>query len=107
MNKKQTKEFLYPIKPASLYDGIQDMDEFIPDHPKLIETRKGKSIIVFQTNSMRGTMGVVVGWVLSKPRKAPGRDMMFVKVCPLTPSERKRYSRRFKKALNGHIEYWT
>ncbi len=105
MRKPKVETFLFPRK-TDRYPGTVDATDCVPFPPKFLKTRSGGTIIVFQTRSLVKAMGVVVGWMLSRPQKARGRDVMTVKVRPLTTEERQNYKDRFRKVLEGHIAYW-
>ncbi len=105
MKKSAIQRFLYSMD-MDVFIRIIDATDCIPTPPQFLKTRSGGTIIVFQTSSLLKTMGVVVGWVVSKPRPVSGQNSMSVRVRPLTLEERRKYARRFKKVLNGRIEYW-
>lgn len=84
----------------------RDVETIYP--PSEIKTRnpKGK-IILFQGKAEYGQYGVVVGWVLSKPRKLPKREgMVRIKVLPLTKVEQGQYRSRLRKLLKGVLRFW-
>lgn len=91
----------------SLYLEIPGTDGQIFDPPRELKVRKG-SIIFFQAyNNHTGSYAVVPGWVVSKPRKAPGRNTLLLRVVPLTSAEKKTYRKRLRKIICAHkILFW-
>ncbi len=75
--------------------------------PGMLKTRKGTIIFFEAYNDRTRAYGVVPGWVVSKPRKAPGRDTLLVRVVPLTPAEKRRYRDRLCKIICARkIFFW-
>lgn len=106
------KSQIYEYDPKSHLDRqswfeITGPDGQIFDPPGELKVRNGSIIFFRAHNDQAGSYGVVPGWVVSKPRKAPGRNMLIVRVIPLTPAERRRYRDRLRKIiLTPKILFW-
>jgi hypothetical protein len=86
---------------------IPGPDGQIFDPPKEIKTKKGSIVFFHAYNDHAKGYAVVPGWLVSKPRKAPGRNRLLVRVVPLTSAEKKQYRVRLKRIIRSpKILFW-
>lgn len=105
MSKPKTKVFEYSESPDPFPLEFLCGDSPTFEPPITMKTREG-SIIFFQAYKEDGPYGVIPGLAISKPRKAPGRKMMLVKVHPLSSAQQKKYQTRLRGKLRGPLNFW-
>ena len=105
MPKQKIETFQYSKFPSSSTLDIPSDNYPTFEPPMEIKTKEG-NIIFFQAQNGRKSYGVIPGWAVSKPRKAPGREMMLVKIRRLTVTEQKKYRAMLREKLRGTLNFW-